>query len=320
MWFHDESCYHAMEFKTKMFLEAGQQSIPKKNVRGRLIHISDLIGPEGILGVRNEDGEMVRYARKIIYPGKNGDPWWGTKQLVEQMKDVINIFEEAFPGCIGVFIFDQSSAHQSHGDGALNAFCMNVNDGGKAPVQNDIYYPPESRGLASVYRGESQELYIWKDGAKEPKGIKTVLRERGCLPEGALPKGKRQPRCPDTPKYPSEAPICCLARILQNHKDFREQKSLLEQSIKDRGHVCVFLPKFHCELNPIEMYWGYGKQRYRQVPKSSFEHAKEVPKSLNACTRHFEEVLQPLLQVHGCIPKRAQRKGCSMMCKKTEGS
>ncbi len=40
----------------------------------------------------------------------------------------------------------------------------------------------------------------------------------------------------------------------------------------------------NCELNPIEMYWGYGKTRYRQVQKSSFEEAKkQVPIALDAC-------------------------------------
>lgn len=30
--------------------------------------------------------------------------------------------------------------------------------------------------------------------------------------------------------------------------------------IEDGGHICLFLPKFHCELNPIEIYWAYIKQ------------------------------------------------------------
>ena len=33
----------------------------------------------------------------------------------------------------------------------------------------------------------------------------------------------------------------------------RNQESRLETFIKNRGHECIFLPKFHCELNPIEM-------------------------------------------------------------------
>ena len=31
------------------------------------------------------------------------------------------------------------------------------------------------------------------------------------------------------------------------------QESMLEKHIKAAGHECIFLPKFHCELNPIEM-------------------------------------------------------------------
>ena len=28
---------------------------------------------------------------------------------------------------------------------------------------------------------------------------------------------------------------------------------MLESFIKEKGHLCLFLPKFHCEPNPIEM-------------------------------------------------------------------
>ncbi|PVH68882.1 hypothetical protein DL98DRAFT_627870, partial [Cadophora sp. DSE1049] len=55
--------------------------------------------------------------------------------------------------------------------------------------------------------------------------------------------------------WPSKNPTTyCLARILANHKDFFEQKSALEEILLARGHKCLFLPKFHCELNPIEIY------------------------------------------------------------------
>jgi transposase len=36
---------------------------------------------------------------------------------------------------------------------------------------------------------------------------------------------------------------------------------LLQTLIEAAGHKCYFLPKFHCELNPIEMQWGWAKGR-----------------------------------------------------------
>jgi hypothetical protein len=113
-----------------------------------------------------------------------------------------------------------------------------------------------------------------------------TLEERGCYVEKT--KFQCSPKCPEAVVYPQpmlDQPPCCLARILSNHQDFYEQKSAIETLIKGRGHKYVFLPKFHCELNPIEMYWGYSKARYRQVKKTSFDHAKkEVVIALDACT------------------------------------
>ncbi|KAJ6617726.1 hypothetical protein B0H10DRAFT_2434264 [Mycena sp. CBHHK59/15] len=46
---------------------------------------------------------------------------------------------------------------------------------------------------------------------------------------------------------------CCMQRVLSLQQDFREEKPLLQLIIEKAGHKCLFLPKFHCELNPIEM-------------------------------------------------------------------
>jgi len=40
---------------------------------------------------------------------------------------------------------------------------------------------------------------------------------------------------------------------LSQQDDFKNQPSMLETFIHSPGHECMFLPKFHCELNPIEM-------------------------------------------------------------------
>ena len=53
---------------------------------------------------------------------------------------------------------------------------------------------------------------------------------------------------------------CCMQHVLSLEKDFLEEKPLLQLIIEKAGHKCLFLPKFHCELNPIEMVWGQAKQ------------------------------------------------------------
>jgi hypothetical protein len=150
-------------------------------------------------------------------------------------------------------IFDQSLAHASHGDSALNAFSINKGNSGKQPFQKDTIFPPECTFLE--LQGQKQELWkLNKEGVKEPKGLQAVLLEHGCL----IPiNAKCKIRCPDPILYPvpiSDKPTCCLARLLLTHYDFYHEKSAIATLIKDRGHKCIFLPKFHCELNPIKMY------------------------------------------------------------------
>lgn len=50
---------------------------------------------------------------------------------------------------------------------------------------------------------------------------------------------------------------CCWSKILSLQSDFVNEKPLLQMVIEEAGHVCLFLPKFHCELNPIELLWSY---------------------------------------------------------------
>jgi len=172
-----------------------------------------------------------------------------------QISITLNIFELKHPNCIAVLVFDQSSAHALHGEGALNAFDINLNDGGKKSTPKDTYYPlkctiPELQGII-------QTLYtINAEGNKINKRVKTILQERGCYPKNPL-NLRCKIRCPNPMAYLmaiSDEPSCCLARILSTHKDFFEQKSAIAMLIEDRGHKCIFIPKFYCELNAIERF------------------------------------------------------------------
>ena len=46
---------------------------------------------------------------------------------------------------------------------------------------------------------------------------------------------------------------------LSNHDDFANEKTQVEHYVISRGFQSLFLPKCHCELNPIEHVWGQSK-------------------------------------------------------------
>ena len=133
----------------------------------------------------------------------------------------------------------------------------------------------------------------------KPKGMKAVLQEResvwdeltrrcgskapvgkcgGCSKSQAKKDAERrvaeaeamgqEDTLADTDIAQADEPIaaptndwCCMHRVLSLQDDFANEKPLLQHYLEYRGHVCLFLPKFHCELNPIEMLWGYAKYR-----------------------------------------------------------
>ncbi|PKK56082.1 hypothetical protein RhiirC2_800796 [Rhizophagus irregularis] len=48
-------------------------------------------------------------------------------------------------------------------------------------------------------------------------------------------------------------------------KDFCEQRSILEEAIIKAGYIFECYPKFHCECNFIERYWGFAKWETRRL-------------------------------------------------------
>jgi len=56
---------------------------------------------------------------------------------------------------------------------------------------------------------------------------------------------------------------------------------LVQEVIEAAGHLCIFLPKFHCELNKIEFFWGAVKRYLREHCDYTFSTLQEnLPKAL----------------------------------------
>jgi hypothetical protein len=118
---------------------------------------------------------------------------------------------------------------------------------------------------AKFVDGTPQPLYFpdnhpWYPGLF--KGMEVILEECGFHAKSL------KPECKGFKCKPAVTDFCCR-HILFNQPDFTNVKSLLEDLCERQGYRVIFLPKFHPELNFIEMCWGYGKRVYHQYPISS---------------------------------------------------
>ena len=242
--------YHSSYFpgNNLINLERGtsdQQKLMKKG-RGHLIHVSDFVEEEnGRLVIHNGDGNILKDACCITFPGANGDAWWDQAQLLTQVDKAIMIFEEVHPEYDALFVFDQLSAHVSLAPDTLCAFNMNKGNGGKQRKQRDTTIPMSNP--CPEFRGKLQKLTTETGKAK---GLQQTLEEHRFKMDK-----KMKSKC--SPVYAFESEGCYMACLLSKQDDFQLQKSLLEETITGRGYLCILLPKFHCKLNPIEMVCFY---------------------------------------------------------------
>ena len=51
-----------------------------------------------------------------------------------------------------------------------------------------------------------------------------------------------------------------MRKVLSEMDDFKNETCRIEHFLNGKGHICLFLPKFHPELNPIERVWSQAKR------------------------------------------------------------
>ncbi|KNE97500.1 hypothetical protein PSTG_09188 [Puccinia striiformis f. sp. tritici PST-78] len=79
------------------------------------------------------------------------------------------------------------------------------------------------------------------------------------LPTSQLPQETEINPTPVTDQVNNHPKMCCWSMSLSQQSEFLAKRPLLQTIIEDASHICLFLPKFHCELNPIELFWSHIK-------------------------------------------------------------
>lgn len=165
---------------------------------------------------------------------------------------------------------DNSQGHSAYSADALLTTRMNVNPAGKQARMRDGWFMQDGQKfIQPMVFPLTHTAY-----PDQPKGMRHVLSERGLGHEKLRGKCK---------KCDPDSTACCCKRLLELQPDFKEQKSLVQEVIEDAGHLCIFLPKFHCELNFIEFFWGMVKKYLREHCDYTFTTLNaNMPKALEA--------------------------------------
>ena len=50
-----------------------------------------------------------------------------------------------------------------------------------------------------------------------------------------------------------------MKALIATHSNFCNEQPEIVKFLQTSRFGCIFLPKFHCELNPIEKYWSQAK-------------------------------------------------------------
>jgi hypothetical protein len=275
---HDESTFNANDGQRRGWVAPGSQKIRPKG-KGRGIMVSAFLTPGGILAIpgnvpdsdlladpswpRLADGSPVREAVEYLEYG--ADNYWTSDKMLSQVENVaVRIFARAFPGCIGLWAFDNATNHCAYAEDALVVRHMNLKPGGKQKSLRRGYFGEPRTWQPMTFPGDHHDAQL----QGKPKGIEQVLRERG-LWRDRNPDGSRfLLHCSKSGDGQQCAPVmqgtCCASSLLTAQPDFMEQTGLIEERLLAAGQLVIFYPKFHCELNFIERFWSSAKHHARE--------------------------------------------------------
>ena len=250
---HDESIYRLYSYVNKQWFEEGRQAILPKG-EGQGLHVSDFITTFG--PVKKVDGSPVRDLMGPIGKGR----YWNNDLFLLQVEEAVRGLSKHYPNFRYDFKFDNAPLHKKRPDDALVLAKMNRKPGGKQPKMRETCWTHngESKIQSLTFRRKRRiDGVLFLTG--EPKGLLQIAKER--VEAGAIIRNVEHMKKDD------------LVKALSKFADFKSVKSKLAELIsklncelfhKEQRTTFEFLPKYHCELSEIEMWWRNSKYTFRR--------------------------------------------------------
>jgi hypothetical protein len=188
--------------------------------------------------------------------------WWTTVQMTAHVAKLLDIVAPRATAAECIAVLDNSSNHKKFAYDALSADNMNLGPGGHRTDKYKVkwylnYRLGEWNGVPFDMMKPNPAYVITAPGTADPppqfipKGVDAILLERlgdaGLLGDDGkqLDAQKRRDR-------------------LNSHPDFLRARPIVQEQIEAcPGWSVWFLPKYHCELNPIELLWCTAKRLLR---------------------------------------------------------
>ena len=232
------------------------------------------------------DEELGLQSFLLFLAGTNREGWFTNDDLVKQSRDLSPLFVKLHPECEILVAFDNSMNHHKRCPDGLDADLLPLKDGGKnAPLMHDTWYIDEN-GVRVVQ--------LMQNEIGQQKGQKSILKERGKWRENmnrsCVACTAKHPHGPERENFYIHTYLpghwiygtqCCSTYCLSQEPDFLAQREWLREVLEDLGHSVIYYPKYHCELNYIEMIWAYLKAYLRRHCSYNFDDLrKSIPITL----------------------------------------
>ena len=242
--YHDESIFNTNEGQSWMWATEDTPVIQPKT-KGSGIMVSDFIEQHnGFLRLTDAefavakaaDPDMVQKAQALLEYGAEREGYWTAEKFMKNIKEAVKIAKHKYP----------TNSYTVCWIFDQSSIC-------RRRSQCKPHGGAQSRMRDTVWARQVQKMVL-ADGT--PKGMKMILEERGINTSSMKADDMRT--------------------VLSFHEDFRTEKTLVEKFLSDEGHKVVFLPKFHCELNPIERVWGQAKCYSRQYTNYTLVQLRNI--------------------------------------------